>query len=117
MFRKSLFYLFHRSQLNLVLNAHHDDDGFESLNGNGSRTSEEEVVPAFSLVQNLTDKTKAESDKDVDNDEVASNCSSRNKCATWIKSQLNDTPFRRVANTDSESDKESDCKQPMQVSG
>lgn len=44
-----------------------DDDGFESLNGNGSRTSEEEIAPACSCNNDLL--------------------TSHKRCDDWVKKQ------------------------------
>ena len=44
-----------------------DDDGFESLNGNGSRTSEEEIVPSSNCKNALL--------------------TSHKRCDDWVKKQ------------------------------
>lgn len=63
-----------------------DDDGFESLNGTGSRTSEEEIVPPASC----------------------SVMSSRSRCDDWVANQSLTNSRESVHSTELESDAETE---------
>ncbi|XP_060523961.1 protein phtf isoform X2 [Cylas formicarius] len=104
-----------------------DDDGFESLNGSGSRASEEEIVPTETShtdkdVEEIKTEEKEEQQnadsldgsclhckkgdqKDELNDEPSPNCTSCKKCEQWVQ-QLEDVRTPKVCSTDTESEGE-----------